>query len=65
MNKKQRFFLICAGMILVVIFSACSEKMPAQTQLHMGTVCSINLFSDGNKNLYSINYLLDKETITG
>ena len=52
MNKKPRFFLICASLISIVMFSACSEKMPSQTQLHMGTVCTINLFSDGNKNVY-------------
>ncbi len=53
MNKKHGIFLVFNCLIVcILLFSACSEKIPSQTQIHMGTICSINLYADGTKNLY-------------
>lgn len=39
--------------VLSVFFSCNKEALPAQTQLHLGTVCTINLFESGSTDLYS------------
>ena len=43
-----------ASLFVVSIFFSCKkEALPAQTQLHLGTVCTINLFESGSTELYS------------
>lgn len=36
----------------MVFLLSCAKVLPAQTQLHLGTVCSINLYEDGTQQLY-------------
>lgn len=35
-----------------ILLASCSKMLPPQTQLHMGTVCAINLYGDGTEELY-------------
>lgn len=41
-------------LLALLLLAGCrKEAMPPQTQLHLGTVCSINLYDDGTVELYS------------
>lgn len=41
-------------LLALLLLAGCrKETMPPQTQLHLGTVCSINLYDDGTVELYS------------
>lgn len=65
MNKRKEekmhkgYFLSTLCLILiscfVFSFSSCSNQktVSSQTQFAFGTVCTVNLFEDGNKKLYS------------
>lgn len=42
------------NLLVSLLFLSCKkEALPAQTQLHLGTVCTINLFESGTTDLYS------------
>ena len=38
---------------MFLMFVACSKTLPAQSQLYMGTVCTINLYQAGTAKLYN------------
>ena len=55
-KKSAKFIIVCLILslfVLSVFFSCKKEALPAQTQLHLGTVCTINLFESGTTDLYS------------
>jgi len=64
---KKTFAIILLPLLLAMsgLLTACSKAPPAQMHFALGTLCSINLFEDGNKQLYSrITSLLDEIDIT-
>lgn len=55
-KNSVKYLIICAIFslfVLSIFFSCKKENLPAQTQLHLGTVCTINLFESGSTDLYS------------
>lgn len=46
-------FLLPFLLALLLLGGCRKEAMPPQSQLHLGTVCSINLYDDGTVELYS------------
>lgn len=46
-------FLLPFLLALLLLGGCRKEAMPPQSQLHLGTVCSINLYDDGTVDLYS------------
>lgn len=49
-SRALHFFAI-AGCAL--LFPACAPKAPAHTEIVLGTVCTVNAFSDGTRALYA------------
>lgn len=55
-KNSVKYLILCSifsFFVLSVFFSCKKEALPAQTQLHLGTVCTINLFESGSTDLYS------------
>lgn len=55
-KNSLKHLIVCLTFSLFVLplfFSCKKEALPAQTQLHLGTVCTINLFESGTTDLYS------------
>lgn len=54
-NSVKHLGLCFVASLLVwfLFFSCKKEALSAQTQLHLGTVCTINLFESGSTELYS------------
>lgn len=60
LRLKPRSLL--ASLILSLLLWSCQkEALPPQTQLHLGTVCTINLFDDGTIDLYTALFKRLKE----
>ena len=60
LRLKPRSLL--ASLILTLVLWSCQkEALPPQTQLHLGTVCTINLFDDGTIDLYTALFQRLKE----
>ena len=47
--------------VIIAVFVACSKPVVPQTEIHMGTVCSINLYKQGSANLYKLMFTRIKE----
>ena len=55
-KNSVKYLGLCfvASLLVWFLFFSCKkEALPAQTQLHLGTVCTINLFESGTTDLYS------------
>ena len=55
-KNSVKYLGLCfvASLLVWFLFFSCKkEALPAQTQLHLGTVCTINLFESGSTELYS------------
>lgn len=51
-NSLNSFKLLLLSSALLFFWGCKKEAMPPQTQLHLGTVCTINLFDQGSTELY-------------
>lgn len=51
-NILFSFFYYCLAFYFLLACFSCDNTTPSQTQLCMGTVCSINLYKDGTQALY-------------
>lgn len=57
-NFRGIFFAFFPAIFSALFFSCRSERHPdAQSKICMNTICSVNLFSDGTKNLYDEIFL--------
>lgn len=60
LRLKPRSLLVLL-ILTLVLWSCQKEALPPQTQLHLGTVCTINLFDDGTIDLYTALFQRLKE----
>ena len=51
-NSLNSFKLLLLSSALLFFWGCKKEAMPPQSQLHLGTVCTINLFDQGSTELY-------------
>ena len=51
-NSLNSFKLLLLSSALLFLWGCKKEAMPPQSQLHLGTVCTINLFDQGSTELY-------------
>jgi thiamine biosynthesis lipoprotein len=50
---SKNFICLTLSVLLSLLFFSCARNQPSQIEFALGTVCEINLYEGGNRQLYS------------